>query len=259
MPSQDKDFFYAQEEAALYDQTIGYTTPHYELMHQALLEFTASYFEGKDLRDGMMIDIGAGTGKESLGILKLFPNVHVAAIDVSQEMQPIFEHNFHQLFNSEVQKPSYQYIKADIRELDFSKSVAGFRHKKKIACISAFCIHHFPLNEKRKIYQKMYDCLDKGGLFINLDLFNYKSKNMSIFAHRHGLEFIEDSFDDAIAKNPNQGAKLESLKHDWIDHMNTVNLLDSMEIQISDLREIGFKDVECIYRFLQQGLIAAIK
>jgi len=41
--------------------------------------------------------------------------------------------------------------------------------------------------------------------------------------------------------------------------MNYDNILDSVESQIEILKKIGFKEVECVFKYFQQGIIVAVK
>ena len=72
-------FFYAEYDAGMYDETIELAVPEYQLIHKSLIDFLDYYFctiRGKTCDEvfGTVIDIGAGTGTESISILKKFPN-----------------------------------------------------------------------------------------------------------------------------------------------------------------------------------------
>src|SRR6267154_5603542 len=109
----------------------------------------------------------------------------------------------------------------------------------------------------------MYEFLDPGGILINIDLFNYKDKLISKYAHDFDIDYIRKQFD-----NPDpefiEGARLTQelrvdLKRKWVDHMNKDNLLDPVETHLEILRGLGFSAVECVFRCFQQGVIVAIK
>ena len=226
-----------------------------------MLDFTKWYFKYKNLdkSEGVFIDIGAGSGTEALAILKEYDKFELLAIDLSEPMKTEFIDNYNHIIGQN-QPARFNYQVRDVFDIDIKQ----FEYNKpKVLALSAYCIHHFTLSEKKIIYQKMYDFLDKDGILINIDLFNYSSNQISKISHNSDLEYISSEFD-----NPSTEYEISrqipyeirmSLKDKWINHMNNDNILDTMESQIKVLREIGFKDVECIFRYIQQGILIGIK
>ncbi|MBK5208286.1 MAG: methyltransferase domain-containing protein [Flavobacteriaceae bacterium] len=264
-------FFYAEQQAGLYDKTIELAVPEYHLIHETLLEFLMYYFGipyGKKIEDieGTFIDIGAGTGTESISLLKKFPKLKILAIDFCRPMKLEFEKNYEKTFGKNNEK-RYNYIVEDIfsEKCDFSelKKFLPSTEKAFAGVISAYCIHHFTKEEKQSVLKKMLSFIPTGGILINLDLFNYESSIFSKFAHDFDLNYIKNQF-----KNPDKKF-IESRKIDikerlklgemWIEHMNHANILGSIEEQSHQLKELGVSEVECIYKYFQQGLICGIK
>jgi SAM-dependent methyltransferase len=267
----DNQFFYAMSDAQEYDATIRLTVPYYDLIHKTLIDILKYHFRitindiKTDNIEGVFLDLGAGTGQESMSLLKEFPKLTALAIDIAPPMKIAFEENYMKLDNGH-QQQRYNYIIDDIFNCDFSGSkdvefkILG---KKKLAAISAYCIHHFVYEDKIKVYQKMYDFLDIGGMMINVDLFNYESEAISKYAHHFDLEYIKKEFDDPspeyLESKKISVTQRQRLKLEWVNHMEKDNVLDSIESQIEGLKNIGFKNVECIFKYFQQGIIIATK
>src|ERR1700759_1657513 len=109
----------------------------------------------------------------------------------------------------------------------------------------------------------MYDFLEPGGILINMDLFNYGSEEVKKQAHLFDIEYIKREFDHpspAFKESRKLPVRVrKALKEKWVKHMEENNILDTMESQMEMLREIGFRDVECVLRYWQQGVLYAQK
>lgn len=265
-------FFFAEDDAEYYDDTIELTVPYYQVVHKTMIDILNYHFGvefGKKFKNvkGIILDVGAGTGKESISVLNNFPNLHTLAVDLCEPMMEIYEKNYKAKFGVKARK-RYKYFVEDIRTISETDPEVNkyFKSKKQNGCkaaISAYCIHHFPMSEKKEIYQKMFDFLEFGGILINMDLFNYESNTVKLQAHYMDIEYIKKEFDNPslqFKKSRKISAKKRrDLKNKWVQHMNNDNILDSVESQIQLLKEIGFEDVECVFRYWQQGVIRAKK
>lgn len=268
--SIEEKFFFSMSESELYDATIQLTVPFYNVVHKTLIDvlkyhFGIAFGTNPNKIRGNFLDVGAGTGKESLSVLKTFPNLNVYAVDISPKMKEEFTDNYVNLLDDE--KKRMEFKVADIRDLTFPKDLKdlpdSLRMNHRVCALSAYCIHHYNLDEKAKIYQKMFDFLEPGGILINIDLFNYKSTKYSEYADHFDIEFIKEKFnnppDEFKQKSRLNTESLQKLKTLWINHYQQDNCLDPVETQMEILEQIGFKDVECIFKYFQQGVIVGTK
>ncbi len=263
-------YFYALNEAELYDATIKLTVPYYDLLHETILDVLNYHFEIKSIRDknkikGLFLDVGAGTGKESLLVLNSFSRLNCLAVDLAPEMKEAFNFNSNKVLGKKgSERVSYiveDFFNVNLRKVENLNS--NFKNLNHIAAISAYCIHHFTLAEKKVLYKKMYDFLDTGGILINVDLFNYNSKRLSQFAHNFDIEFIKREFDNPspefIESQNLPKETRKKLKKQWVLHMENDNKLHTIDEQIKILKEIGFREAECVFRYIQQGILVAVK
>jgi tRNA (cmo5U34)-methyltransferase len=99
------------------------------------------------------------------------------------------------------------------------------------AVLSSFAIHHLAHTRKRSLYAEIFECLTAGGVFCNLEHVASATRSLHArFLERPGIEEEDPS-----------------------------NKLVDVDTQLSWLREIGFVDVDCHWRWRELALFAGIK
>jgi len=131
-------------------------------------------------------------------------------------------------------------IEAARRAFEADQSVAIVQHDfdqklpqmgKFDAVISSFAIHHLVHERKRALYHEIFAILEPGGVFCNLEHVASPTPR------------VHDQFLEAIG---------------WPDEDPSNKLLD-LEIQMRWLREIGFADVDCYWKWRELALFAGTK
>ncbi|HET7102269.1 MAG TPA: class I SAM-dependent methyltransferase [Terriglobia bacterium] len=99
------------------------------------------------------------------------------------------------------------------------------------AVVSSFAIHHVPHARKRALYEEVFKRLAPGGVFCNLE----------------------------HVASPTRRLHTEFLKAICWEHEDPSNKLLDMAAQLGWLREIGFEDVDCHWKWRELALLAGVK
>ena len=163
-----------------------------------------------------ILDLGTGDGR-LLGLVRLeYPNTEAVAIDFSPTMLEAAGKRF----------AAESSVSVITHNLDEPLPALG----KFDAVISSFAIHHLGHERKQSLYVEIYALLNPGGVFCNLE--HVASPTLRL--HQEFLERIGFTVETEDPSN---------------------KLLDG-ETQLGWLREIGFVDVDCHWKWRELALLA---
>lgn len=167
-----------------------------------------------------ILDLGTGDGR-LIRLLKINrPNLEAVALDVSPTMLKAARDHFANDPNVKVLEHDFKYpLPSDLGYFD--------------AVVSSFAIHHLKHERKRSLYEEIYDILNQTGVFCNLE----HVPSPSIALH---MRFLK-----AIGYTPQIEGKSDKLL--------------PMETQLNWLKEIGFVDVDCYWKWLEMALLIGYK
>jgi tRNA (cmo5U34)-methyltransferase len=186
--------------------------PHRVEGEATLLEFLPTHPK-------RILDLGSGGGR-LLGLVKASrPDAEFVALDFSETMLETLRSQF----------------KADPKVVvvahDLSESLPDLGRFD--AVVSSFAIHHVTHERKRTLYQEIYQALQPGGVFCNLE---------------------------------HVASPTEHLHHEFLDQLKTLwdkedpsNKLLELHTQLEWLRDIGFEDVDCHWKWRELALFAGVR
>ena len=275
-----ENYFYANEDVNHFDATAEMSQPEYTLLNESAAKLLSrSLGRGESDFNPIVLDLGAGTGAETIALLRLIPHAEVVAFDLSQEMLDKMKQKIENEFG---EMANVAYRQGDVNDAQWTANAlkaANSSNSEYDAVISGFLIHHYDEKQRAELYSRVYDCLRRGGVFINIDLFDYQSPTMSQYSREVGEDWISVQFSDR-AHDAYQGTakalgnQLGVLRTKWIDHLQHENVPSPVEthsnglgpgVKISGqkdsnaelLFQAGFIEVACPIRFWQAGVLWA--
>lgn len=168
-----------------------------------------------------VLDLGAGTGLFSSFVLQKYPNAQLTLIDLSESMLNIAESRFDKVSN-------VQYFVGDYTTFDYPE--------RYDLVISSLSIHHLLDSEKKALYHKLYSIMNRDGILVNADQVLGKTVFLDSLYKADWTNYVEHS---GLAPEEISAA-YERTK---LDKMST------LDEQLSWLTEVGFSDVDCMYKY----------
>jgi tRNA (cmo5U34)-methyltransferase len=182
-------------------------------------EGEATLLEFLPERVDRFLDLGSGGGR-LLGLVKAArPSAEAVAVDFSAAMLEVLRDAYH------------QDAKTSIIEHDLSSPLPDLG--KFDAIVSSFAIHHVSHDRKRALYGEIFARLNRGGMFLNLE-------HVASATPR-----LHESFLAQLDLTP--------------ETEDPSNKLLDLELQLSWLRDIGFADVDCHWKWRELALLAGTK
>jgi tRNA (cmo5U34)-methyltransferase len=167
-----------------------------------------------------ILDLGTGDGR-LLALVKLNnPSVEGVALDFSEPMIEQAKKRF-------AHDNCVTLIKHDFN-LPLPKALGNFD-----AVVSSLAIHHLEDLRKKQLYQEIYGLLNPHGVFCNLEHVSSPTKNLH-------LKFLATTGFTPETEDPS-------------------NKLLDVETQLQWLRQIGFIDVDCYWKWLELALLIGMR
>jgi tRNA (cmo5U34)-methyltransferase len=166
-----------------------------------------------------ILDLGTGDGRLLALVRRDRPGARGVAIDFSPTMLKAARERFQQDENVQVIEHNLDEPLPDLGRFD--------------VVVSSFAIHHCTHERKRELYSEIHAVLEPGGIFCNLE--HVASATGTL--HTRFLRALGVTEAD---EDPS-------------------NKLADVEIQLEWLREIGFEDVDCYWKWLELALFGGTR
>jgi len=166
-----------------------------------------------------ILDLGTGDGRLLALVRERHPDTEAVAVDFSPAMLEAVRKKF-------ATDPRVTIIE---HNMDFPLPALG----NFDAVISSFAIHHLVHARKRELYKEIFGLLNPGGVFCNLE-------HVASPTQRLHEEFLRRIGFTIQTEDPS-------------------NKLLDVEKQLGWLREIGFVDVDCQWKWRELALLTGIR
>ncbi|MDQ3674272.1 MAG: class I SAM-dependent methyltransferase [Gemmatimonadota bacterium] len=189
------------------------------------------------------LDLGSGSGLLAIAILTRRPDAKATLVDFSEPMMEAAR----DLLGEDASLPSF--VLADLNSPDWALSVVD--DGPYDAIVSGFAIHHLAHSRKATLYQEILPLLRPGALFVNVEHV------------ASGSPWVEHVWDDAMIDSLTEyherqrtGQQRSTIERDYRQRPDQhANELAPVEEQLTWLRDAGFADVDCFFKYFELAVI----
>ena len=222
-----KDHF--EEEAREYDELILKLIPNYVEMVKSLI----SSIPFEDSKPIKVLDLGCGTGNITLAVKKRYPRAQVTCVDLAERMIELAQFKLSEY-------DDIKYKVGDLRNIQFESDYD--------LILSSLALHHLQSDEEKiAAYQKIYQSLKKGGAFYNADSVTSSSDYLKKVGIEQWKEFMRKTIPE------------DEIEEQWLPRYYEEDFPAPLVKQVDWLRQVGFKNVDVTWKYVQGAVFGGIK
>ncbi len=177
-----------------------------------------------------ILDLGCGDGLMVEELLKMDDSVDATLVDGSHEMLQAAGIRLARFENVHRIQASFQ----DLLVQDPLPKAFSF-------VLSSLAIHHLAMTEKEAMFEYIYRHLDSGGFFLIIDVVLAPTDDLE----QWNMVLWREWIDTYIAGS--QKEALLSVPRKYKENLD--NTPDSLMMQLQALEKIGFRNVDCYYKY----------
>ena len=216
-----------EEEAKKYDEIILTLIPNYKQMVEVLV----SILPFRPDQTFCVIDLGCGTGTISRKIKDAFPNINLTCVDIAKNMLDIA---------SAKNGSNTILIQADFNTFDFPQ--------KYDAIVSSLALHHLEKDEdKQGFYDRIFEALNDGGIFINIDVVTSDDSLLQQVYLQKWTNFMVNN------------TSIHEVENKWLPSYYAEDRPVSLLRHLGMLKETGFSMIDVVYKYYNYAVYCAIK
>lgn len=156
-------------------------------------------------------------------IKERFPNAKIICIDLAEKMIEM----------AKIKLAGYDdisYRVLDFRDFEFEK-------KKHDLVVSSLALHHLTDEAKKQFYKRIYNALSSGGVFYNADIVLGSSNKLQGVYMEKWINYM------------NKKISMKKIESKWLPKYDEEDIPAKLIDQMDWLRDIGFRDVDVIWKY----------
>jgi SAM-dependent methyltransferase len=192
-----------------------------------------------------ILDLGSGDAILLSTLLEAFPGANGVAADFSPLMLEQARKRLNKFGNRA------NTLEADLQSPMWQESLAG----PFDVIVSGLAIHHLSDERKQALYREVHKLLAMGGVFVNCE--HVASRTAA------GQQMFDDAMSTHLyerRREKGEEVDLDQVRQDFLERPDrAANILALVEDQCDWLREIGFRDVDCFWKYFELAIFGGTK
>lgn len=189
-----------------------------------------------------IVDLGCGAGDLAAVLADRYADATMTLVDFSPPMLAAARQRF-------AETPRVTVIDADLQ----TTPLASFIDQPADVVISSLALHHLSRQRQRSIYAEGFERLAPGGILVQIE-------HTGSAAPRYETMFYDAMIEAAVEAGQRRGQPVDrQVIVDRIEAGRPLNIHVPVEQQLTWLREIGFVDVDCAFRWLELSVFAGYR
>jgi len=193
------------------------------------------------------MDLGCGDGILAAAILENYGDATAILADHSAPMLEAARAKLQRL------PESIHFCTVDYSAPEWIRTVAQYSPLDLV--VSGFSIHHQPDTRKRLLYAEIFDMLASGGMFINIEHVASPSERLAELWDRIRIDSL---YNLVVQRGSNEERTL--IEKEYFERPEReANLFTLVETQCEWLREIGYADVDCFFKYFEMAIFGGCR
>ena len=229
-------------DAALVDEYIKRMDTREDEERRPIFEYMARLIGAEPDAELSVLDIGSGYGPVAAVVLDAYPKAHAVGLDISEAMMKAGRERMARFGDR------FRYMVGDFGEGKLPPQVAEAGPYDVV--VSARAIHHLSAELMASLYANIYENLNPGGSFFNLDTASAETDLV-----RDRYRAARGAEGSSYARERDRRPSNEPRHTDVFPHHRDATLVRHLEW----LKAGGFDGCDCFYKRGERALIGGFK